>query len=707
MTTEPFTKAQLDGFQAAAQSLKLYRRAELETDNGVSLIEDLYVDPLPNEHVYQTMLKPNTTFIVGRKGTGKSTVFQRARHGLRTTPGSTSAYIDIKTIYESSQVDPSLSERLGRLDNSLSSDALKKLLLYHAFIQAVIDAIREELSNTIRISLWDRIKNRSRMRSVDELFEGLDEILGDADVEQYIDVTSLKNVATTQKQDLQIESKQSASLAASISANSAGIKTGAESGTIDRASTAEEAEFSNILMRTFSIKDYIIRLKKLLQTIGVTRLYVFVDDFSELPEAAMRLVVDALLAPLNNWSEELVKFKVAAYPGRVYYGAIDRTKIDEINLDIYSLYGTSDVAAMEDKAIDFTRRLVEKRLNKYCGPEQDFFPDLKSDEIWRLLFYATMGNPRNLGYILFYVYESQLIYGRLLTVTAIRDAARRYYEEKVESYFVLNKFLQESFAERSSTYSLKELLDALVKRARELRSYTGSAVLRDFKGRPPTSHFHIIVDLDSLLSTLELNFFLTKYYVMSDRDGRKVSVYALNYGLCQKYTIEFGRPTNKREHRLYLVERIFDYTPILQRYIETNQEIICENCSTTFEMSVLGSLKLFGMLCPHCKDGHCIVTNLSRRYEAVLQEVDSELLLPSTELGILNTLQTEHKPMFASDIAADLDCSYQLVGKRGKFLSERGLVNRAENAQGRRVFEITTEALETYKRTPEDDLDVD
>jgi len=29
---------------------------------------------------------------------------------------------------------------------------------------------------------------------------------------------------------------------------------------------------------------------------------------------------------------------------------------------------------------------------------------------------------------------------------------------------------------------------------------------------------------------------------MSDRDGPKVSVFALNYGLCQKYTIEFGRP---------------------------------------------------------------------------------------------------------------------------------------------------------------------
>lgn len=112
------------------------------------------------------------------------------------------------------------------------------------------------------------------------------------------------------------------------------------------------------------------------------------------------------------------------------------------------------------------------------------------------------------------------------------------------------------------------------------------------------------------------------------------------------------------------------------------------------------------MLCPTCRNGRCVVSILSKKYEAVLREADDELLLPRTELGILNTLQTEGKPMFAGDIAADLDCSYELVGKRGRFLNERGLVNRAENAAGRRAVEITNQAQEAYKRSPEDDLDV-
>jgi len=159
----------------------------------------------------------------------------------------------------------------------------------------------------------------------------------------------------------------------------------------------------------------------------------------------MRVVVDTILAPLNNWSDELIKFKVAAYPARVYYGDIDKTKIDEIYLDLYYLYGTTDVSGMEEKAIDFTRRLLHSRLQYYCGADYAKFFDATDDEFWRLLFYATTANPRNLGHILYYLHESHLIYERSIGNRAVRDAAQRYYEEKIAPYFKMNRFLHESF----------------------------------------------------------------------------------------------------------------------------------------------------------------------------------------------------------------------------------------------------------------------
>jgi DNA-binding MarR family transcriptional regulator len=142
-------------------------------------------------------------------------------------------------------------------------------------------------------------------------------------------------------------------------------------------------------------------------------------------------------------------------------------------------------------------------------------------------------------------------------------------------------------------------------------------------------------------------------------------------------------------------------------FMKTNQEIVCDNCGHTTDIENLPALTLYGMMCPICRAGICRVINLSKKYEETLRQVDPGLLLPRTELGILQTLETERRPLFASDIAGELDCSYQLIGKRGKFLAERGLVDRNEDVQGRRQFRITESAHETYFHEMETTPDVE
>jgi DNA-binding MarR family transcriptional regulator len=307
-----------------------------------------------------------------------------------------------------------------------------------------------------------------------------------------------------------------------------------------------------------------------------------------------------------------------------------------------------------------------------------------------------MGNPRILGYILYFAYESHLLYGRKITAQAIRDAAKRYYESKIEPYFNMGAFLHEVFGERSTIFSLKELLEAIVARAKELRSKDDSSVFRSIEGRPPTSHFNVDPAFDALLSTLELNFFLTKYFVMSNRDGKRVSIYALNLGLCEKYSITFGRPDKKtREQRLYFVERVFDYNPILQAYVSSNQEIECDACGTVFDAEDLEFLKRYGMSCPSCKMGTCVVTNTAKKYADLVDRVSSEQLLPATELGILRSLDSESTPLVAGDIAGELDVSHQLVGRRAKKLDEQKLISRTM-VGARREYELTDTARAAY-----------
>ena len=50
-------------------------------------------------------------------------------------------------------------------------------------------------------------------------------------------------------------------------------------------------------MHVFDIREFLARLKVLLEQLGIRNLYLLIDDFSELPEDAMRVVVDFLLAP--------------------------------------------------------------------------------------------------------------------------------------------------------------------------------------------------------------------------------------------------------------------------------------------------------------------------------------------------------------------------------------------------------------------------
>lgn len=663
----------------------------------------MYVDPLPADGILTALVRPNTSFLIGRKGTGKSTVFQRAQHEIRKQRNSISAYLDIKTIFESSDVDPVLLDKIGQQQAAMSPTSVRQFLLYEAFVRAVLLEIRSEMKKQIDATFLSRLREKL-LSSSTEIFEALDELIENTREAIFTDVTGQQTINAKNERQNEVSSSFKVGTKSSLTIKnqlpSVGVDFEASTAAADKSSDKQDTEFSKILLRTFNITGLIGELADLLSEIGINHLYIFIDDFSELPEDAMAVFVDSILAPLNNWSNELIKFKVAAYPGRVYYGQIDKTKIDELYLDPFKLYGSNDVSNMEEKAIDFTARVINTRLQYYCDADLATFSDSELPEITKLLFFATMGNPRNLGHILYNLHESHLVYDRAIGTRAIRDASRKYYEEKIEPFFGIQKFRQDSFAERSSIFSLKELLEKIVLRARELRSYRESTLMRNITGRPPTSHFHVLTEFDALLSTLELNFFLTKYFEMKDRDGRKVSVFALNFGLCEKHSIEFGRPAGRREYRLYFVERIFDYTSIIKQYLEQNQEIKCEDCGSIFGLDKLESLKLYGMSCPSCRTGLCTVTNLSRRYEKILEGIQTELLLPPTELGILETLYNEDRELAAAEIAADLDCSYQLVGKRGKIMAEKGLVDRLME-KNRRKFRITEIARGEYFRDNE------
>lgn len=122
-----YTQQDVTNFYKAADSLRKYRRAELvDEETGASLLEQLYCDPLPAHGLSTRLASPNTTLIVGRKGTGKSTVFQKLQFDIRKTNDKLTAYIDIKTVWDSAQVDITLQEKISKIDHALPTEAIER-----------------------------------------------------------------------------------------------------------------------------------------------------------------------------------------------------------------------------------------------------------------------------------------------------------------------------------------------------------------------------------------------------------------------------------------------------------------------------------------------------------------------------------------------------------------------------------------------------
>ena len=68
----------------------------------------------------------NTTFLVGRKGTGKSTIFLKLENEYRKKSGYLPCYVDVKTVYELSKTVVTNQEYLSEY---FSGEQLQKYLI--------------------------------------------------------------------------------------------------------------------------------------------------------------------------------------------------------------------------------------------------------------------------------------------------------------------------------------------------------------------------------------------------------------------------------------------------------------------------------------------------------------------------------------------------------------------------------------------------
>jgi hypothetical protein len=628
-----------DTFAKIAESLRQYRRAELkdfQADVAGNVMDQLYVDPLDGNAVLQTVLSNNTTFLVGRKGTGKSTVFAKAQSDIRKRTDLISVYIDVKSVYELVNSTEPPIQNLG--DAQVSHEVLRVHCLRKAFLGAVLSGLIKEIGDAAEnLSLWDRWMGKKR--DYQDIQSQLGQLANNVKTakltEQEVPILRLITRKTKDREERKESQKDisKGKVGATLRSIDASAETSAED--INEAIADQEIyqEYSDAILRSFPFAAIIEDIKDLLNEAGMTRVVCFFDDFSELAWPDQKLFVDVILAPLNNASDERIKLKIAGYPGRIYYGKIDPGKVDTLRLDFFELYKAADVQTAEGAAINYTQRLLDTRFTAFGDSLSAYFsPNEPLLEYVKLIFETTLNVPRLIGYILHHCYLDRVSKGQTITFQTIRLASQKYYEGVMTQYFDrANRFALEPFERKLDRHNQKVLLNRLIAEARDVRRRisTGEIGSTYFSGltNPPVSHFAVSPQMDKILASLEMNFLVTKYHEMRDKDGSDVSIFALFYGLCEAERFPWGYPKGRREDRSYFVQRCFNYNTVVREFLAKSQTIRCDNCGACFPVEQRESFEL---------------------------------------------------SMKASEISALIDVTYQLVGKRTTKLQQMGLVNKAD-----------------------------
>ena len=610
---------------------------------------------------------PNTTIIIGRKGTGKSTIFQKSINDQISNKKVFPLYLDVKTIFD--KATPTL-----KYENEIyvSKDELTKFLLYKNFLKEIIIEIKKRIEKHLSFNLIEKAFgiDTEKLYQIQIQLDKIEKDINDAF--EKIDI----NLFSTIGKEFEMTKMNNNSADLNIS-ESPSFNVKFQNGKSQKV----KEEFNTIFLNFLNVKSLIIdNFTEIKSILKIRNLYLYLDDFSEIDYEAQVIFVNHFIAPLNNLSENFIKFKIATYRGRLYLGKIDRSKIDFIHLDFFEAYNIyKSISKMEELALDYNTRLIETRSKLYFIRSNfyDYF-DLKKEELHELMFEISMNIPRKLGYILSYCYDSSLIHNNKITKAILANACQRYYEEVIESYFEANPFITRPFNDKVNIANQLNLLIKIIDKQKFNKQNIAKSRANIFKvPNQPTSHFVVNDDFSPLLNNLELNGFLSTYNKLKDKSNISSTLLALDYGLCRKHNLNYGRPKDA-EHRKYYSDSRFSLNHIIREHFNSTQVLKCEN-GHEFNFELLKQFELYEMNCPDCiKNGiikKCTITVSNKELVDKIQEIEKTSLLriDFDEYKILHSLSQFSPVSLPIKKLGELnDMSIQFISKRIPKLIELG-----------------------------------
>lgn len=691
------TQKDIENFDRAVESLRQYRRYEIVDEKNRDILDEVYVDPIDGEGILRLCLKDNTTVLVGRKGTGKSTIFMRMQNELRKSKKIMTCYIDVKTIFDN-------AKRNFKTISYLKAETSEEMESYSIQRQFILDFVSELITEieSNYLSIVETIKGKFHISKIADSAKRLEEIkkrIQNNNHLESLELQTLQSINLSAIDEKVLEKSSNKQVGINMSSNKLLAEMSSSKTSMIRTSEENEKKYNRVFAKIFEIRHLVDEIKEIIQGLSMKRLFLILDDYSEIEQKSLSMFCDLVVNTLNNTSDNFIKLKISAYPGRVELGELDRQKIDIRYLDYYQLYVNDKRNEMESAAIDYTYRIIEKRLMKYTGHGMQYYFDTDKNEIFDfcgIIFKMSLNVVRHIGLILDYAKEYSIVHGNRISMTNLNEAAKRLYNERLSLFFEESKSAQMAYDERIEIFQLKDLLQSIVNREKEIKTdirikkYTAQ-IFDNERSNPYTSHFYISKEAESTLASLELNFFVSKYNEMSNKVGKKVSIYALNYGLCLNENLRWGKPEGN-EYRTYFIESPFNFNSIVTSFLKETKEIRCQNCGHVYSTEELPFLKTYGMNCMKCMSIGTVVegNKISEVYKHQIEEIEKKGTLLEREQYIFMKLAIlKGGIVYASDMAVEMDVKWQKVGWITKKLEEEYYYLTKDKRSGRTIYTIT------------------
>ncbi len=275
-----FTQEERNELRDLIESLKRYNRYDLKDRGNKSILNDIYVDPLPDEGVLKAALNDNTCFFVGRKGTGKSTVFMVAQERLRRTTDKIAIYIDVKSIFGEAELT---KLEIRKYTDELGADAienLKKYLIHKAFIKQFLAELTKEITEYLQLGLKDLFSGRSTKvtDAIKWLNDWTTKILN---TDTYRDIPLFREVRRVDKDQskhqkeanasVEINGETSYSLARFANKLGFGVKGKYSRTSAEETSQELTTEFKEILTLYFDVKALMVDVSNILKDAGFNK----------------------------------------------------------------------------------------------------------------------------------------------------------------------------------------------------------------------------------------------------------------------------------------------------------------------------------------------------------------------------------------------------------------------------------------------------